>query len=352
MSTVMNRKIKEAFSTGKNRVKNIIYSNTFIKNVYPFLPPLPLSMVNVAIELTNSCNLRCLQCHYQGTYNKNYKRKIGFMDFSLFKKIIDELAKEGCQSIMHNADGEATLHPEFLTFLEYASNKGLKIHFNTNGLTFNKKFTDQLLLFYKGSVNFSLDGFKKSHERIRVGSKYEKVIEHLEYFLDARKFSDNKNIRIGVSYCKYDQPENELEQFVDHWLKIVDVVTTCITFDEQTRVTTNVSHINHEGKKVCVIPFNNFEISHEGNIIPCSSYMSCATQECGIFGNVMNNTIREVWHGKEIRNFKQKLLNNNLDGMICKNCERWKLFDSLPDKFNNGTRITSNGVFKSYTNLS
>ena len=42
----------------------------------------------IYVEITNHCNLNCIMCN-----NDKLKRKRGFMDISLYKKIIDEIVK-------------------------------------------------------------------------------------------------------------------------------------------------------------------------------------------------------------------------------------------------------------------
>ena len=62
---------------------------------------------SLQIEPTNNCNLRCICC--SGYSNE---RKRGYMDFGLFRRIIDEAADIGVKRIHLYLHGEPLLHPE------------------------------------------------------------------------------------------------------------------------------------------------------------------------------------------------------------------------------------------------
>lgn len=58
----------------------------------------------------------------------------GFMDGRLWRKLIDEIARESPQSIVLPFwRGESLLHPEYASFMDYALAKGLRVHMCTNG---------------------------------------------------------------------------------------------------------------------------------------------------------------------------------------------------------------------------
>ena len=60
------------------------------------------------IEITNACNLRCKMC----PVNRGMRRKTQYMDFSLFKEIVDK--NPGVEFILPFQWGEPLLHKDFL----------------------------------------------------------------------------------------------------------------------------------------------------------------------------------------------------------------------------------------------
>jgi uncharacterized radical SAM superfamily Fe-S cluster-containing enzyme len=77
----------------------------------------------VDIELASLCNLKCPMCY---TITKVFKKMVNtkFMDFELFKKIIDEICND-VPAIRLSLRGESTLHPKFIECIQYAKNKGM-----------------------------------------------------------------------------------------------------------------------------------------------------------------------------------------------------------------------------------
>jgi len=65
------------------------------------------------LELTNYCNLRCVKCPYP-----QMTREKGYMDFDLFKTIINQLASWN-RGIWVSGIGESLLHPRIFDMLDY-----------------------------------------------------------------------------------------------------------------------------------------------------------------------------------------------------------------------------------------
>lgn len=97
-------------------------------------------MKDVAVELTNNCNLKCAVCWSQSP-RLNAARPKGFMSEELFKKVIDELAIDAqYHNVALHYAGEATLHPKFDEFSRYAKSKNFaSLTLATNGLFFSEQ---------------------------------------------------------------------------------------------------------------------------------------------------------------------------------------------------------------------
>jgi MoaA/NifB/PqqE/SkfB family radical SAM enzyme len=77
------------------------------------------------------------------------------MDGSLFKKLIDEIEAENSEAVVLPFwRGESCMHPEFASLLNYALDKGARIHLSTNGHYIDLDFVN---IFYRCEfVTFSL----------------------------------------------------------------------------------------------------------------------------------------------------------------------------------------------------
>jgi sulfatase maturation enzyme AslB (radical SAM superfamily) len=80
------------------------------------------------IESTNICNLSCIMCP---TGRKEQVRKKGYIDFELFKSIVDEMAPWVQATTLH-IWGEPLMHPKMFDMIDYCRKKGLRSEISTN----------------------------------------------------------------------------------------------------------------------------------------------------------------------------------------------------------------------------
>ncbi len=110
----------------------------------------PLKRVH--IELTNICNFNCVFCP-----KADMKRRPGYMDADLARRVIDELASHSISDkITFHVMGEPTLHPEFFSILEYALHKKMKIGLTTNGAGLHGSLGKRLLNYNLHQIDISL----------------------------------------------------------------------------------------------------------------------------------------------------------------------------------------------------
>lgn len=95
-------------------------------------------ITSVQVELTNHCNYSCRFCpqSHRGKAAPGlapYDRERGFMDFDLFRSIVDQAAS-CAQELNFSFFGEQTLHPRFAEFFGYLKRRpeDLRVVMNTN----------------------------------------------------------------------------------------------------------------------------------------------------------------------------------------------------------------------------
>ena len=111
------------------------------------------------IEPTNYCNLSCSMCP------RELNRPFGYMNISLFQKIIDESILYGKRLIITlNKDGEPLLHPELSQMIKYAKDKKAahKINFYTNGILLTEAKSVELIKSGLDTMHISVDAFTKN----------------------------------------------------------------------------------------------------------------------------------------------------------------------------------------------
>lgn len=136
---------------------------------------------SILIEPTNICNLSCPVC--PTTFGMN--RVNGFLNFDLFKSIIDELKPYKKKPQIEFAfAGEPMLHKGIYSFIEYAVENHHKVYISTNVTAINENNARKLIQSGLSSIHLCIDGFSnKSHDTYRIGSDFKIIKQNIETFL-------------------------------------------------------------------------------------------------------------------------------------------------------------------------
>jgi len=311
-------------------------------------PPFPYY---ICLETTNACNLRCIHCLYRGGTTKHYRGEVGYMDVQLAKHILDQLAAHK-GGVMLNGDGETLLHKHFHEIARYAVDLDLpNIYFNTNGTLLKPAFTDEFVRYFRGSVLISLDGFKESHERIRVGSSYDVVVSNLEYLLE-QIGKTHAPIQVSVSFCNYDQPVGERMAFVRYWTDRVDEVSVGEVYDRDYRIISKrINHSSQMQRVQCGIPWETCVVRWNGIVVPCSNCFAIGMDGEHVLGDARRQTLTEIWNGPALRRLRRRTEHWDIAGTICEKCERWNMYVTFGEAEENGLWVRRTGVFNLYRKM-
>lgn len=127
---------------------------------------------HVAISVTNRCNLHCTYCFAR--YNSHEKADI---PTERMIALIDELSDMGTR-LINLTGGEPLVRNDIKQIIDYCTlKKGIKCSLSTNGLLLENKID---VLKNISSINISLDGNEKQHNRNRGKQDYQKVIKAIE----------------------------------------------------------------------------------------------------------------------------------------------------------------------------
>ena len=298
--------------------------------LYLITPPL----YSLSIEPTSSCNLDCVMC-----YSK--KGKNGFMSWSLFTKIIDEIKSRKDIGIGLNFSGESLLHPKFKDMLEYIASRGIQnISLNTNGLLLTPKITETFLNCSKGTMVFSIDGLEETYKKIRIGSNYEKVIRNIEFLLQRRKEKGISKPYAAVNLVKSNQSQQEINDYIAYWIDKVDYVSTVEQLGPDLRIVSKndvISKQLQKGRMLCLWPWRYLAVCWDGRITLC-----CHDLEGRAILDVnANEGISKIWGGGEYNNVRWQHFKKDFSSLdLCRSCEAW-VATYIPSKLNR----LDNGIF-------
>ncbi len=128
------------------------------------------------IELTYRCNLNCIHCYCKGLEEPDKE-----LSADEWKKILDQLQKEGCLSLCFTG-GEPLIREDFLEIYAYAKKKGFMITLFTNGQALTEKVIDYLVKLPPISIEITLNGItQETYEAItRIPGSFFKVMQAIK----------------------------------------------------------------------------------------------------------------------------------------------------------------------------
>lgn len=166
--------------------------------------------MNVMVQISKKCNLRCIFCGHE-----TWKGNSGFMDFSLFEKIVDEMEHYGGVITLVGPQGEPTLHPRFSEMLDLIGSRNVQALLCTNGTALTKAKIKAIVRNNIRHVKISFAGYDKdSYERTFVGGNFEKVVRNIKMLSDEIKVSgSNVEFSIAGLFIHFETGKDSYESF-------------------------------------------------------------------------------------------------------------------------------------------
>ena len=257
-------------------------------------------ITSLIIEPTNTCNLRCTFCFV----TEGMTREGGFMEFDLFKKIIDD-SPDLEHLCMHNW-GEPLLHKDIFKMIEYAKNKGVNyVVMNTNGTLLTDKMIDQIVDSKLDIIRFSIDGSAETFKRVR-GVELKKIEQNINKLKNVKEIR-RPELKMGVVFTIEEDTEGDVEDYITHWEQIVDHVRL------QPKLITSPR------TEICPEPFGKdygkLVVLWDGRVIPC-----CVDYNANLtIGSVQNNTIPNLWKNEKMDLLRKQHLEGEFPD-TCVNC--------------------------------
>lgn len=129
--------------------------------------------------ITKKCNLSCSHCIRGNSENDTMDTKIAF-------KSLDDVFFDYPDATIILSGGEPTIHPDFDFILQEASVRFKHVVINSNGTTDYFRSSN---IWKKENivVQFSIDGDKDTHNKIRGKGSFEKVIDNIKLINQSNK---------------------------------------------------------------------------------------------------------------------------------------------------------------------
>lgn len=277
--------------------------------------------LNIAIEVSNNCNLNCIMCT-----NDKLTRKRGYMDIALYKKIIDEIAvKNPCARVWLDFYGEPLLLRYKLYYMiQYAKNKGLQnICMNTNATLMNHEMSEMLLDSGIDFISFDVYGFSKEVlEKVSVGADRDIIYDNVEYFLKRKKERKITDMVAEVKVLELDENRHEVEKIIQYWREKGAWTTLRRAVTWGGAVNDVIEHKVPEKRVACGYSVGLCAITWDGYVATCALDADASM----IYGDVNTTSIEEIWNRRN-EELVDKHLSRNFNELpdLCKRCTDWTI---------------------------
>jgi len=286
--------------------------------------------VYLEVEPTTSCNLRCPQCP---SGLRSFSRDTGMLNLELFKKVIDQVHEELIYLILY-FQGEPFLNKEFLSFVKYASDKNIYTATSSNAHYFTPEIARETVKSGLDRLIISIDGTtQETYEKYRVGGNLEKVLEGTRNLLAAKKEMNSTTPHVIWQFIVFKHNEHQVEDF-KKLAKEIGVnefgIKTAQIYDyenSQDFIPDNAELSRYkkteEGYIIKSKLLNQCWRMWRGPVVTWDGYVSpcCFDKDAKYrFGNLANQSFKEVWTGEAINDFRSKLLKSRKEIDICTNC--------------------------------
>jgi radical SAM protein with 4Fe4S-binding SPASM domain len=268
------------------------------------------------------CNAKCPNCPYTNSKIRAEYKDSPYMEEDIFKIIVDQCGAHNAW-IRISGGGEPMLHPKAVELLEYAKEKGARIGLITNGSRFTEESSLRLLEASIDMIEFSVDAADpESYSQVRKGLNWETLLKNIRRMVSLRNSlkSKTKIIASGINQIGID-----IETVAKFWESIVDV------FQKRKYLTWGINNPNKSADTTPYLPpeelipcpfiFERLNIDSRGKVMVCGFDIAAKTD----MGNVIKNSIEEIWHGKKFEFYRKMHLERKGNQIeLCRNCPDWK----------------------------
>ncbi|MGB9735571.1 MAG: radical SAM/SPASM domain-containing protein [bacterium] len=301
--------------------------NKAIRWIGPLRKPIRQYIINkrlrfpklISVELTNACNARCIMCP-----REQLTRKIGNISMDVIKKLCNDSAGKPLRKINLFGFGESLLHPRLIDIIKYVKKSlpDVELNLSTNAQLLDDRLATELLSSGIDRINIDIDGFtKQTYEQIRKQLNFDTVIENTKNLIDKRNKLDS-DVEISVTIIEMDLTKAEIEQFKRFWKHTADTVFIN-HYNTWTGVIPDRNTQKFEPAKFmfpCKNPWREMIINYDGNVAFCCMDFNSTI----IVGNIMHQSIEEIWHGKKMEQLRQLHLEGRYNEIpICSRCNEF-----------------------------
>jgi MoaA/NifB/PqqE/SkfB family radical SAM enzyme len=306
---------------------------------------------SLEIELTNRCNLACIQClRSQGL--KPYE--LGDITIPNFQRILAQFPRT--VSLGLNGFGEPLMHKQFFEILAHARRQlpWAKIVIYTNGQLLDEATCEKLVASGIAEVNVSIDAaMPETYRKVRRGGELEDVHAGMRRLLAARARAGARRPLVGVNFVMLNENEGELVGFIEQAKAIGVDHINCISYASydwgnqnrrdrgsyEREVAVARRRLDEVGLRCRTLPSIDWTWTEQSRLFDCGFFwgdsvrvafdgsltLGCCTpfKETFAYGNVLEVPFGEIWNGPEMVKMREQAKRHVPQAAACVACDKF-----------------------------
>lgn len=326
---------------GIRSIKSLFFNFEFLKNtilgqkVILYNPKLPRN-INISFN-EQTCFYKCKMCPFSLNKTREMYKEKSEMSFETLENLVSSIPNDSFYSFDISAIGETLLFKPLPEFISYMKKKKPLVNtiISTNGLLLTEDMMYELVNSGLDTIQFSLYAADaKDYEWICAGKQYDKVCENIKMAAEIKKELRSEKPFLQVFMMGIKEFEPKFKPFVDHWSKIVDhafirpLYNTGMKIDDLTPL---FNKTKTSDRYPCIVPWYSTAIRSNGDVLGC--YLFHFYDREHKFGNINENSLKEIWNNKNFKEFREMQINKKWDeNPICANCDLWDAYTNIWDK--------------------
>ncbi len=314
----------------------------------------------IEIEMTNRCNLACIQC-LRSLGLKPYK--LGDMDFENYKQILAQFPY--VMNLSLNGFGEPMMYKHFFDIVAYTRQERpwCKIGIYSNGMMIEEERAHRLMDCGLTELNISIDAATpETYRRVRRGGRLNVLHDNIKRLVRVKQETGARFPLIGINFVLLNDNEGELVTFVEQAAEFGVDFINCITYasydwgfqnrrtPESYRRELDAARSRMEALHVRCKSFpsddlswsdpdkpfdcsmfwgDNFRVTYDGEIT-----LGCCTpfKETYSYGNMLQTPFTEIWNNAQFQKNREMARQHLAPNATCASCAGFcKRFFDLPD---------------------
>jgi MoaA/NifB/PqqE/SkfB family radical SAM enzyme len=263
------------------------------------------------------------------------KRKLGDINVSLAKRIMQEAYEMGVCEVGFYTTGEMFLCRDIVTHISNSKKIGFKyIYSDTNGALASQEKLEAVIKAGIDSIKFSINaGTSTTYKKVHGRDDFEKVIENLKICYDLKQ-KLNRNLKIMVSYVLINLNEKEVEMLKKQVNKYIDQFYVFSFWNHHPlRYNCDMSSLNPSvmGLRDFPMPCNNLKrviVNKEGFLTACCLDFNNDL----ILADLNKTSLMDAWNSENALSLRRAHRENKLEGTLCNTCAKGKFQSYEPLK--------------------